>query len=127
MDRKNIHHPWNLSLKRAAALQTELSRYVSLTPLKEEPRIIVGVDSADWNDIVFIAVVVMDAETGKTIQIVHSHAHARFGYIAGYRAYREAPIALKAIKSIDYEPDLFFFAGQGVCHPRLCGMASHLG
>lgn len=127
MDRKNLHHQWNLSHKRAAALQTELSKYVRLVPLTDEPRIIVGVDSAEWNDFVFIAVVVMDAESDKVIQITHAQGNARFGYIPGYRAFREGPFILKAVKAIDYEPDMFFFAGQGVCHPRFCGMASHLG
>jgi deoxyribonuclease V len=98
-----------------------------LRPLKGTPEIVAGVDSAEWKDMVFIAVVVMEASTGKVIEIAHARAFAQFPYIAGYRAFREGPPAVKALRSLRNEPDLVFVAGQGVCHPRLFGIASHLG
>jgi deoxyribonuclease V len=128
MDQRNcIHHPWNLPLKRAAALQTELSSYVLLRPLKGIPEIVAGVDTAEWKDMVFIAVVVMEASTDKVIEITHGRAYAQFPYIAGYRAFRDGPPAIKALRSLRNAPDLVFIAGQGVCHPRFLGVASHLG
>lgn len=127
VERDRIHHPWNLPLKRAAALQTELGTYVSLRPLKKNPEIVAGVDSAEWKDMVFIAVVVMAAETGKVIEITHGRAYAQFPHIAGYRAFREGPPAIKALRRLRFDPDLVFIAGPGVCHPRFLGIASHLG
>jgi deoxyribonuclease V len=126
-NRNHIHHPWNISVKRAAKLQSELAQYVSLKPLTREVRVVAGVDSAEWKEMVFVAVVVMKARSGKVIEITHAHAYARFSYLAGYRAFREGPIALRAIKNLRNKPDLFFISGQGVCHPRLLGIASHLG
>lgn len=122
-----VNHPWNLSLRSAAALQTELASHVLLTPLKTAPTTVAGVDTAEWDDQVFAAAVVMDVESGKVIEIGRSHASARFSYIAGYLAFRHGPVILKAIHQLDNDPGLFFFAGHGVCHPRLFGLASHLG
>lgn len=125
--RDRIHHPWNLPLKRAARLQTELASYVSLRPMKKTPEIVAGVDSAEWKDVVFIAVVVMDVATDKVIEITHGRAYAQFPYVSGYRAFREGPPAVKALRSLRNHPDLFFISGQGVCHPRFLGSAAHLG
>ena len=114
-------------MKRAAALQTELATFVSLQPLKGQPEIVAGVDSAEWKDMVFIAVVVMDSTTGKVVEISRGRAYAQFPYIAGYRAFREGPPAIKALRALRHDPGLIFFSGQGVCHPRFLGIASHLG
>ena len=122
-----INHPWNLSLRGAAALQSELASHVLLTPLSAKPKIVAGVDTAEWNDHVFAVAVVMEAESGKVVEIGRSHAFARFSYLAGYMAFRHGPIILKAIHQLDRTPGLFFFAGHGVCHPRFFGIASHLG
>lgn len=127
MKREQLNHPWNLTLPKAAALQTELASHVRLTPMKETAGIVAGADTAEWNGQVFAAVVVMDANTGKVIEISHSHGFARFGEIAGYIAFRRGPMLLKAIHQLDKSPELFFFAGHGVCHPRFLGLAAHLG
>ncbi len=127
MKRELINHPWNLTLPRAAALQSELASHVRLTPLKEPSVIVAGADIAESAGQVFAAVVVMDSSSGKVIEISRSHAFARFSAIAGYLAFRHGPIILKAIHQLDHTPELFFFAGHGVCHPRFLGLAAHLG
>jgi deoxyribonuclease V len=127
LKRERINHAWNLSLPRAAELQTDLAARVLLTPLKEIPALAAGVDTAEWNGQVFAVAVVMDIQSGKVVEIGRNHAFARFSYVAGYLAFRHGPVVLKAIRQLDRDPGLFFFAGHGVCHPRLLGLASHLG
>ena len=127
MKREQINHTWNLTLPRAAALQTELAAHVLLTPLKESSATVAGADIAEWNDQVFAAVVVMDAESGKVIEIGRSHGLARFSTVSGYMAFRHGPTILKAIHQLERDPGLFFFTGHGVCHPRFFGLASHIG
>lgn len=51
-------------------------------------------------------------------------------YKAGYLAFREAPLYLKLIEEIktNYSeciPDVLLFDGNGVWHPRGCGISSH--
>ncbi|GAB4322435.1 MAG: endonuclease V [Candidatus Zixiibacteriota bacterium] len=127
MNRDPIRHPWNLPLRRAAGVQTDLSKFVSLVPLTITPRTVVGIDSAERNDHLFIAAVCMDVIDNKVIDITHAHSIVKDKYISGYRAFREGPLILKAIKRLYYEPDLLIFHGYGVCHPRMLGLASHIG
>lgn len=108
-------------------LQTELAGYVALCPLKSQPVIVAGIDTAEWNGHIFVAVVVMNAETAQVVEITCNHGFARFGSAPGYQAFRHGPTILRVIRQLRYEPELFFFAGQGACHPRFFGIASHLG
>ncbi|HSG99585.1 MAG TPA: endonuclease V [candidate division Zixibacteria bacterium] len=129
LPQKLLSHPWTVSLKRAAAIQTELAQYVSLTPLAGEPELIGGVDSAYRDNTVYVAAVLIDMSSARIVDIQYGHATDKqpFPYAPGYLAFREAPAMLKVIRRLRHRPDLLFVAGHGVCHPRLCGIASHIG
>ena len=122
-----VRHSWHVPMKRAAALQTQLAAYVNLRPMVTQPAIVAGVDSAQAGDHIYVAVVVMDMPAGKVIEIQHAEGMARFPYVVGYRAFRDGPIMLKAIARLINPPGLYIISGQGVCHPRLFGIASHIG
>jgi len=122
-----IHHPWGVSVRRAAQLQSELASYVKLTPLTATPSIVAGIDTAERDDQIFIAIVVMDMSEGKVVEIQYATGAARIPYLPGYRAFRDGPMILKAVALLTRDPELYFIAGQGVCHPRFCGLATHIG
>ncbi|AYV80402.1 MAG: RxLR-like protein [Harvfovirus sp.] len=49
-------------------------------------------------------------------------------YIAGFLAFREVPVLMKLyqlLKESGVQPDLILMDGNGVWHPRSCGVASH--
>jgi deoxyribonuclease V len=48
-------------------------------------------------------------------------------YIPGLLTFREGPAILAAMDHLTAAPDLLIFDGQGIAHPRRCGLASHLG
>ncbi len=50
-----------------------------------------------------------------------------FPYIPTFLAFRELPLMLELYKQAQIKPDVFFIDGQGVAHPRGCGIASHFG
>ena len=51
----------------------------------------------------------------------------RFPYIPGLLTFREGPAILAALEHLTTAPDLLVFDGQGIAHPRRCGLASHIG
>jgi deoxyribonuclease V len=59
------------------------------------------------------------------------HALARksvsFPYIPGLLSFRELPAALAALAALSSAPDLVMCDGQGIAHPRRCGLAAHFG
>ncbi|MFN3265201.1 MAG: endonuclease V, partial [Aquificaceae bacterium] len=50
-----------------------------------------------------------------------------FPYIPTFLAFRELPLMLKLYQEAQIKPHVFFIDGQGVAHPRGCGIASHFG
>jgi len=138
---RNLHE-WNLSYAEARELQRRLAAEVEFTRLKEEPRLIVGLDCAFSGDgkRIFAAAVVLRVvgSRGGTpggpesfefehVETVTAEQQTRFPYIPGLLSFREAPVCLEAAGKLRRQPDLFMIDGQGVAHPRRLGLAAHLG
>ena len=122
-----LQHTWAVPVKRAAAIQTELSAHVRLTPLAEVSEIVAGIDYARDGNHMFLAVVVMDLQKEKVIEIQVAEGITSFPDMPGYLAFRLGPLIHQAVRGLYHTPGLLLFNGAGVCHPRLCGIASHLG
>jgi deoxyribonuclease V len=135
-------HEWNLSFAEARRLQVQLAGEVEFAPLKEEPRLIAGLDCAFSKDgkRIFAAVVVLrvtGSRPGRAgqpvsfefefIETVSATQETKFPYIPGLLSFREAPACLEAVQKLTAQPEVFMVDGQGVAHPRRLGLASHLG
>lgn len=127
---KIIHrHDWDLSPAEARALQPvmakEIRTDVPLPPIRTIAATDVSFDRG--SDILFAAVVVVDARTFAVVEAVGVTARATFPYIPGFLSFREAPALLEAFARVESEPDVVLCDGQGIAHPRRLGIASHLG
>lgn len=135
-------HKWNLSYAEARQLQTELAGCVQFVPLKQEPKIIAGLDCAFSRDgkRIFAAAVMLKVARSRGgasegpdrfelehVETVSAVQETRFPYIPGLLSFREAPVCLEAVGKLSRQPDLFMIDGQGVAHPRRLGLAAHLG
>jgi deoxyribonuclease V len=124
-------HRWDVTYREAAAIQEELrSRLILrddgiLTPI----RTVAGADiSYDrGSDLFFAAVVLMDFPALSLLEEASFSARVSFPYIPGLLSFREGPPLLAAFTKLRQAPDVVFFDGQGIAHPRGIGLAAHLG
>jgi deoxyribonuclease V len=66
----------------------------------------------------------------KTLRILYNlviEDTVEFPYIPTFLAFREMPLLLKLYERAKLKPDIYFIDGQGIAHPRGCGIASHFG
>ncbi|TYO96390.1 endonuclease V [Geothermobacter ehrlichii] len=123
-------HSWNLDYAAAVALQRRLARQVELTNrLPERVRRVAGVDVSyrKRGDIFYAAVVVLDFPELRPVEVASWQARVDFPYIPGLLSFRELPVLLNAFRRLRHRPDLVLVDGQGIAHPRRCGLACHLG
>ena len=120
-------HPWEVSTAEAKEIQLRLREKVSFEPDFGEVRTVAGVDVGVAGDSARAAVVVLGYPSLEPLEQSLAEAPMSMPYVPGFLSFREAPAILAACGELDIEPDIFFFDGQGVAHPRRFGIASHVG
>lgn len=121
---------WDLSVGEAESLQLTLRQLVVREDrIPSAIALVAGVDVAyeKNGDSVFAAVVVLDATTFEVVGTATSRVTVAFPYVPGLFSFRELPPLCDALHKLETSPDLIVCDGQGVAHPRRCGLASHLG
>ena len=109
-------HPWDLTPKDAIALQKHLAGKV------------IRRSGIDIHEIAAVAGVDTHYHQGlATVGHATAVRKISFPYIPGLLTFREGPAILAALDQLTAAPDLLIFDGQGIAHPRRCGLASHLG
>lgn len=93
------------------------------------PRVVVGLDVSYvvGSDRVAAAAVVVDAAEGAVLEEAVVHGTVTFPYRPGLLAFREVPILTELLDGLRTPVDLLLCDGQGIAHPRRCGLAAHLG
>ncbi|WP_292517128.1 deoxyribonuclease V [Methanoculleus sp.] len=125
-----IHtHPFDLTPAEAIRLQETLRTRVRLSGDIEDISLVAGVDAsyAKGSDEIHAVVVVLRYPDLGVVERVSASAATSFPYIPGLLTFREGPALVEAFKRTRSEPDLVFFDGQGIAHPRGLGIASHMG
>ncbi len=122
-------HPWAVSVQDAFQIQKELTRELLFEDDTDDPALIAGVDVAfsRARDLLYAAIVVLDAETMQPVEVASAAQQPVFPYVPGLLTFREGPVVLQAYEKLKLEPDLVMFDGQGIAHPRGLGLAAHMG
>ena len=122
-------HPWKVTPQQAIKIQKQLAGQIDPKSRLQTPKRVAGADISmkRGDSMAFAGVVVLDAETLEIVDEYFLKGKIEFPYIPGLLSFREAPLLLKLFKKISPEPQLVFFDGQGVAHPRKLGLASHMG
>ncbi len=122
-------HSWQVTIKQAEEIQKSLATKLSLKNEMVNPRLIAGVDIShpDSRGIASSAIVVLSYPDFTPIETQTAEGKLTFPYIPGLLSFRESPLILAACEKLSITPDLILVDGQGICHPRGFGLASHLG
>ena len=107
--------------------QLKLAKRVILKDSFEKLDLIAGVDCAFNQDHIVAAIVVCGYKAMEVKEKVFSVSKAKFPYLPGFLAYREGPSISDAYAKLQNKPDVMIFDGNGILHPRKCGLASHIG
>jgi deoxyribonuclease V len=123
------HPPWDVSPDEAVAIQRLLREKVSLSDGFHDIKLIAGADTSFSLDgeIANAVVVVLTFPDLVTIERRYAAKPVTFPYVPGLLSFREGPALLEAFSLLENEPDLIFFDGHGIAHPRRLGIASHIG
>lgn len=116
-----------MDTERLVEEQTRLAGKVSLSDGFGEIKRVAGFDLAFSGKDIFCAGVVLDYKTLRLLEKKIVKTKVIFPYIPTFLSYRELPAILKAYMRLERKPDLLFLDGQGICHPRGLGLASHVG
>jgi len=124
------HKPeWKSLLASWKATQEALRKKIVIQPIKNLPRYIAGGDAAfsEAAALVFGVALVWDRIESRVIEIAHAVQKIEFPYIPGFLSFREGPALTEAIGKLKHPFEIICFDGQGMAHPRRCGLAAHLG
>lgn len=126
---RRLRHRWDISPRRAIALQRELTGRVLEEPISSPVRTVAGTDCAflDGGRRILAVAVLMDARTMLPLEVAWDVRSCRFPYVPGLLSFREAPAVIAAVEKLSARPDLLMIDGQGLAHPRGLGIASHVG
>ncbi|MFQ5590561.1 MAG: endonuclease V [Phycisphaerae bacterium] len=138
-------HVWLVAPKRAVEIQHDLARRVVRTGCVRDVSLVAGADLAFMRGSVrsrggskvgdarsdyewcIAGVVVWDVRTREVVEQHVVRRRVRFPYLPGLLSFREAPALLTVLRKLRCEPSVFMFDGQGLAHPRRCGLACHVG
>jgi deoxyribonuclease V len=125
----NESHPFDLLPAEAVRLQETLRTRISLSGDIGEVTLLAGADAsyARGSDEIHAVVVALRYPGLAVVERVSASIETPFPYIPGLLTFREGPALLEAFRRLRSEPDVIFFDGQGIAHPRGLGIASHMG
>jgi len=115
--------------REAIALQRELSARVVRADRIGTVRHVCGIDVGFEQDgeITRAAAVVLAFPGLELVEHAIARRRTSFPYVPGLLSFREIPAVLEALGQLKIRPDLLLCDGQGIAHPRRCGLASHTG
>jgi deoxyribonuclease V len=122
------YHRWDVTPEEAQAIQLSLASKVSLHPdfNLNEIKLVAGVDMSATG-LARAAVVLLTYPDLEVVEVARAEKPLDFPYVPGLLSFREGPAIIAAFEKLSRLPDLVFFDGQGIAHPRKFGIASHIG
>jgi deoxyribonuclease V len=127
--RPRMRARWKLTPREAMREQERLRDRVILGDQFGTIRTVAGADLAfdPETNVAFAGVIVYRFPEMVEVERRMARRKLRFPYVPGLLSFREGPVLLAALARLRTEPDLILIDGHGRAHPRLFGIACHLG
>jgi deoxyribonuclease V len=111
------------------AEQRERAARVVVAPLKSVPRFVAGVDCAYAlaTKRTYCVALVWDRELRTVVDRAEVSLATTIPYVPTFLSFREAPAVQLTLRSLKHQFGAILFDGQGIAHPRRCGLATHVG
>jgi deoxyribonuclease V len=124
-----FQHEWALTPKEAIALQKDVATRVIREDAFGPVRTVAGVDVGfeQGGEVTRAAIAVLSFPDLQLVDRAVARRPTAFPYVPGLLSFREIPAILDALATLKTPIDLALVDGQGIAHPRRCGIASHLG
>ena len=119
-----------MSIEKARALQRRLAPLVSRTSaITPNAQYVAGLDISPPGPegTVQAAVVVLGYPDLEVREVRLAEGKPGLPYIPGLLSFRETPVLIDALESLDLNPDIIIVDGHGLAHPRAFGIACHIG
>jgi deoxyribonuclease V len=122
-------HRWDVTYEEAIELQNKLKNLLVNQPYIGTPIFIGGADvSYRLKENRFLAtIVVLKYPELEIIDKAFFYGETKFPYIPGLLSFRELPPIIQTYEKLNILPDILVLDGQGIAHPRLFGLAAHVG
>lgn len=116
-------------------VQEAVRRRIVIEPLAPLPRFVCGADCAfgdgrfakDATNLIYAIALVWDRVEGRVVERSEVVRSLEAPYIPTFLSFREGPAIEEAIGKLKHLFGAVCFDGQGMAHPRRCGVASHVG
>lgn len=120
---------WKLTPREAMRLQERLRERVVLEDRFKSIRYVAGADIAfdPETQVAFAGVIVYRFPELEEVERRMARRKLQFPYVPGLLSFRESPILIAAFARLKTDPDLILIDGHGRAHPRLFGLACHIG
>ena len=120
---------WKLTPREAIRLQGRLRERVVLKDSFKPIRYVAGADIAfdPATEVAFAGVIVYRYPSLEEVERRMARRRLQFPYVPGLLSFREIPILMAAFTRLKTDPDILLIDGHGRAHPRLFGLACHVG
>ena len=119
--------PGRLTMETARSIQRQMKDRVRVVPLKKKIRLVAGADAAFFEDKVLAVACLFTYPELELIDTQTAIMELVFPYVPGLLSFREGPAVISAVKKLKERPDVLMLDGQGIAHPQMIGIASHVG
>ncbi|AEH60123.1 Deoxyribonuclease V [Methanosalsum zhilinae DSM 4017] len=127
LNKTQLIYPESYERDSLIKIQHEISEYVTIEDRFDKLHLIGGADCAFVKDSIICSAVVMDYDTMEIIEKAAVIEPVTFPYIPTFLSFREAAPMINAVLRLKNIPDILMIDGCGINHPRMAGLATHIG